>query len=133
MQATIILSKEFVITEAMVSQFSDIIDDHNPIHLDKEYAATTRFKTPIAQGALVGSLISGRLVEAFGDGTVYAEQHSRFRRPVHVGARVKVVFSDPQPLEKGKLEVKTEIMLEDGEVAVTGKAVVVPGAGYTAK
>ena len=75
----------------------------------------------------MGSLISGRLVEAFGDGTIYVEQNYRFRRPVHVGARVKVVFSEPVPGEKGRLEVKTEVLLEDGQAAVTGKAVVIPG------
>jgi acyl dehydratase len=127
MQTTVILEKEFVITEPMVSAFADMIDDHNPIHLDKQFAATTRFERPIAQGVLVGSLISGRLVEAFGDGTIYVEQHYRFRRPVHVGSRVRVVFSEPKNLEKGRVEVKTEVLLDDGEAAVTGTAVVIPG------
>lgn len=127
MPTTVILEKSFVVSAEMVQSFADTVGDHNPIHVDAAYAATTRFKTPIAQGLLVGSLISGRLVEAFGDGTVYVEQHFRFRRPVAVGSTVTVVFSEAIVREKGRLEVKTEILLEDGRAAVTGSAIILPG------
>jgi len=130
MQPTVILEKEYVVSEAMVKTFADIADDHNAIHLDKEFAATTRYAAPIAHGVLVGSLISGGLVAAFGEGTIYVEQQCRFRRPVKVGARVKVVFSEPHDLEKGRIEVKTDVLLEDGKPAVVGKAVVIPGPAY---
>ena len=39
-------------TESDVEHFADITLDHNPIHLDAEYAKGTRFGKPIVHGIL---------------------------------------------------------------------------------
>ena len=39
------------ITDEMVVAYADLIGDHNPVHLDEAYAATTRFAHRIAHGA----------------------------------------------------------------------------------
>ena len=67
--------------------------DHNPVHLDPEYAATTRFKSVISHGMLgaghIYSLIpSNMMVESF---------EIKFRRPIYVSDRIKVelqIFND---------------------------------------
>ena len=38
--------------ETMIQQFADFSEDNNPIHFDPEFAKTTRFGRPIAQGCL---------------------------------------------------------------------------------
>lgn len=123
-------SKEFQIGPAQVRSFADLVGDHNPVHLDGEFAATTRYKVPICHGMLVSSYLSGCLVEAFGQGTIYVEQQLRFRRPVPVGSRIRVDFGEAESLEKGQLKLPTTIWVQLGEMwktCVEGYAVIVPG------
>src|SRR5438309_2076400 len=49
------------ITEDDILLFALVSGDHNPIHLDAEYAEKTLFGKRIAHGFLIGSLISAVL------------------------------------------------------------------------
>jgi 3-hydroxybutyryl-CoA dehydratase len=49
------------ITDAVVRAFAELSGDYNPIHLDEEFAAKTRFKRRIAHGMISGALISAVL------------------------------------------------------------------------
>jgi 3-hydroxybutyryl-CoA dehydratase len=46
------------ITDKDIRQFAEVSGDTNPVHLDEEFAASTRFKKRIAHGMLSGSSIS---------------------------------------------------------------------------
>jgi 3-hydroxybutyryl-CoA dehydratase len=123
-------NREFTIGPAQVQAFADLIGDHNPVHLDAAYAATTAYKQPICHGMLVASYISGCLVQRFGEGTIYLEQRVKFQRPVPVGSTIRVSFGEPQPGEKNSLTVPTQIEIQRGsvwKVVVDGSAVVQPG------
>jgi 3-hydroxybutyryl-CoA dehydratase len=77
------------ITDADIRAFAELSGDRNPIHLDDEYAATTRFGRRIAHGMLTASLISTVLgTELPGIGTVYLSQNSQFVAPVYPGDTV---------------------------------------------
>ncbi len=52
-----------LITDQEVQAFAAISGDHNPLHLDPEYAATTAFGECIAQGMLTGALISATIFQ----------------------------------------------------------------------
>lgn len=91
---------ERAITEADVLAFAEVSGDHNPVHVDAAFAATTRFKGQIAHGMLVGSLISALLAGRLpGPGAIYVSQTLQFRRPVRLGdrvvARVEISALDP--------------------------------------
>ncbi len=107
--------KEFFIGPDQVRAFADLVGDHNPVHLDPEFARTTKYGVPICHGMLVASFISGCLVEAFGQGTVYVEQLVRFRRPVPVGSRIRVQLGEAQAGVKGQSLVTTVIEVQQGE------------------
>jgi 3-hydroxybutyryl-CoA dehydratase len=47
------------ITETDIVNFAGLSGDFNPIHIDHEFAKTTPFRRPIAQGLLVFSVASG--------------------------------------------------------------------------
>lgn len=47
-----------IITESMIKDFAKISEDYNPIHMDKEYAKTTKFKKRICHSMLLGAFIS---------------------------------------------------------------------------
>lgn len=124
--------KEFFLGPEQVRAFADLVGDHNPVHLDAEFARTTKYGQCICHGMLVASFISGCLVEALGQGTVYVEQVVRFRRPVPVGSRIRVQLGDLQPGIKGQSLVSTVIELQQGESwkkVLEGQATVLAGDG----
>jgi 3-hydroxybutyryl-CoA dehydratase len=78
-----------VVTETDVIDFARVSGDHNPIHLDEAYAATTPFKGRIAHGILIASYISALLAGKLpGAGAIYVGQTLNFRRPVKLGDEV---------------------------------------------
>lgn len=74
------------VTTADVAAWADVADDHNPLHLDAEFAAGTRFGGPIVHGSLLFSLVCDA-VQASG---TTDDLSVRFRAPVLVGAEVQV-------------------------------------------
>ncbi len=77
------------ITDGDIQAFADVTGDHNPIHLDDEYAAKTRFGSRIAHGMLSAALISAVLAnELPGAGSVYLSQTLKFVKPVFPGDTV---------------------------------------------
>ena len=77
------------ITEQDITQFAAVSGDNNPVHLDAEFAATTRFKKRIAHGMLSGSFISTVVgTQLPGPGCLYVSQNLKFRAPVFIGDTV---------------------------------------------
>ena len=85
-----------IITDKDIEQFAEISTDHNPVHLDDEYARDTIFEGRIAHGMLTAGLVSAVIGEQLpGHGTIYMSQNLKFLAPVRPGdlvhAEVKVV------------------------------------------
>ena len=79
------------ITEDDILLFALVSGDHNPIHLDAEYAERSLFGKRIAHGFLIGSLISAVLGNALpGPGSIYLGQTLKFLAPIHIGDTVTV-------------------------------------------
>lgn len=126
-------SKDFYLGPEQVRAFADLVGDHNPVHLDEEFARTTKYGQPICHGMLVASLISGCLVEAFGQGTIYVEQAIRFRRPVPVGSTLRVQLGDPEAAPKGQSLLSTVIEMQQGDIwkrVLEGQATVIAGEAH---
>ncbi|XP_069116358.1 hydroxyacyl-thioester dehydratase type 2, mitochondrial-like [Argopecten irradians] len=81
------LTKVFTADE--VQTFSEISHDKNPIHIDQEYAAKTRFGKCIVHGVLLSGLLSAVCSTKLpGPGAVYLSQELRFVAPAFVGQSV---------------------------------------------
>src|SRR5476651_175495 len=87
------------ITEEDIALFAGVSGDTYPLHVDAEYAKSTRFGQRVAHGMLSASLLStvtGMMLGA--PGGIYVEQTLRFRRPVFIGdtltARAELVSID---------------------------------------
>lgn len=108
-----------------VAAFANLTDDRNPIHLDEQFAATTRFGGCIAHGMLVGSLISAVLATKLpGPGTIYMQQSLQFRAPVRVGSVVVAAVEVVEVIaEKRRLRLLTTCSVQ-GQVVVQGEALV---------
>ncbi|MFT3975454.1 MAG: MaoC family dehydratase [Amaricoccus sp.] len=73
-----------------IALFAELSTDHNPVHLDDDYARDTIFEGRIAHGILTAALISAVIGQQLpGHGTVYLKQSLRFRAPVRPGDRVE--------------------------------------------
>ncbi|HZB46845.1 MAG TPA: MaoC family dehydratase, partial [Pyrinomonadaceae bacterium] len=114
------------ITDADVRAFAELTGDHNPVHLDDEYARGTRFGRRIAHGMLAASLISAALAnELPGRGTVYLSQQLRFTAPVFPGDTVtaRVVVTKVRD-DKPVVTLETVCTNQRGETVIRGEAVV---------
>ncbi len=113
------------VTAEDVEAFARVSGDVNPVHLDAEYAAHTRFGKRIAHGMLAVSYISAVLGTRFpGPGTIYLSQNVSFLKPVFLGDTITatVSVSKYRP-EKGILTLITECFNQMGEKVVDGQAV----------
>lgn len=102
---------KFSFTQDDVILFAKVSGDHNPLHLDAEFAATTQFKRPIIHGALASSIFSKVMGTEFpGFGSVYLKQVSEFKRPMFVDTDYEAVFTVVNIDEKKHIaEIKCEI------------------------
>lgn len=113
------------LTDADILLFSAVSTDNNPIHINDEYAKSTRFGKRIVHGALSSSLISACLANQLpGVGTIYLGQNTKFVAPVHPGdtvtARLEVVDVDQV---KGKVKIQTQCFVGD-TLVIDGDALV---------
>jgi 3-hydroxybutyryl-CoA dehydratase len=114
------------ITDEDIRAFAELSGDRNPVHLDDEYAAGTRFGRRIAHGMIAASLVSAALAnELPGPGSVYLSQTLRFNAPVFPGdtvtARVEVTkVREDKPV----VTLETVCTNERGERLIEGEAVV---------
>src|SRR4029450_122605 len=77
------------ITEADIVLFAGVSGDNNALHVNEEFAATTRFGGRIAHGFLTASVISAAVANHLpGPGTIYLSQLLNFRAPVRIGQTV---------------------------------------------
>ena len=109
-----------------VRAFAELTGDHNPVHLDDEYAAGTRFGRRVAHGMLAASLISAALAnELPGRGTVYLSQQLQFTAPVFPGDTVtaRVAVSKVRE-DKPVVTLETVCTNQHGETVIRGEAVV---------
>lgn len=111
------------ITDYDVKAFAGISGDHNPIHIDDEYAAKSRFKRRIAHGFHSASFFSAIFgTQLPGKGCVYASQSLNFKRPVYLGdtvtASVTVIGID---LQSKKVDFETVCKVRN-KVVTSGTA-----------
>jgi 3-hydroxybutyryl-CoA dehydratase len=118
------LSKK--ITDDDIRAFAEISGDCNPVHLDDQFAQTTRFGRRIAHGMLGASLISAVLGNQLpGKGSIYLSQSLQFLAPVYVEDTVTARVSVTR-IKEDKQIVVLETVCENqhGEVIIRGEAVV---------
>ena len=112
------------ITNDDVQAFADISGDHNPIHLDDEFAKDSIFGERVAHGMLTASHISAALVIFAGPGWLYVNQSLYFRAPVKIGDTVTTQVKVEKCLMlKHLVELSTESRVAD-KIVLTGTATI---------
>lgn len=104
------------ITQERLNAYCTASGDHNPLHWDGEFAATTRFGAVIAHGMLTLSLVSRMMAAAYGRAWVESGSlRTRFKGAAYLGDRVE---------SRGRV---TKEEVKDGHRVVTCAVAVVKG------
>ncbi len=114
-----------LVTSSDIEIFADLSGDRNPLHLDEEFAAATRFKGRIAHGFLSASLISTIIgTKLPGPGAIYMSQSLNFLAPVRIGDLVEAnarILSLDGDKKRAVLACTCSV---DGKPVIKGEAVV---------
>jgi len=114
-----------VVDDKLVRGFADVTGDHNPIHVDDEFAKKTKFGQRIAHGGILFGIISRSLaMEMPGPGTVYLSQLVNFRFPVFINDTVTLELTITELLPKNGAKISTVIKKQTGQVVMDGEATV---------
>jgi len=113
------------ITEADIALFCAVSGDMYALHVDEEYAKTTRFGQRAAHGMLTASLLStvnGAILKR--PGGLYVSQTLHFRRPVFIGDTLTAtsVVVELMP-ENRRMRCKTRIVNQRDELVLDGEAI----------
>ena len=117
------------VTQEMICHYADAAADHNPLHIDPEFAKTTLFGGTIAHGMLSVAFIQELMVRIFGKDWMengYIEVN--FMAPVRPGEAVtveaKVMRVTPVKGEEDKLQVRMQVLCFNGhqEKVIRGTA-----------
>jgi acyl dehydratase len=114
------------IEQGDVDAFAEVTGDHNPVHVDEEFAKTTRFGRRIAHGMLTASLISSVLANKLpGEGSVYLGQTLKFVAPVFPGDEItaRVTVKEIRE-EKPIVKLETVCLNQRDEIVIRGEATV---------
>ena len=114
------------IEQSDVDAFARVTGDHNPVHVDEEFAKTTRFGKRIAHGMLTASLISAVLANKLpGEGSVYLGQTLQFVAPVFPGDEVTARVTVKEIREdKPIIKLETVCVNQRDEIVIRGEATI---------
>lgn len=115
------------ISERDIFEFADASGDHNPLHIDEEYASKSVFKKRVAHGILVAGIISTVLgSEIPGVGTIFVELHIRFLKPVYIGDHVTALATVMEILNPKRVRMFVACRNQQGDDVALGNAIVIP-------
>jgi 3-hydroxybutyryl-CoA dehydratase len=119
------------ITDADIRAFAEVSGDHNPIHLDDDYAAKSPFGRRVVYGILVTSVISAALANDLpGEGTIYMAQSVKFKKPVFIGDTVTATLTVTAYREDKRIAtLQTNVTNQDGAMVIEGEATVLVPEG----
>jgi len=114
------------VTEADIVIFAGVSGDMNPLHVDAEYAKTSRFGQRIAHGALIASFVSNVIGNQLpGEGAIYLSSSLRFRAPTFINdtitttATIKSIRED-----KPIFTLECKCLNQRNEAVCDGEAVI---------
>jgi 3-hydroxybutyryl-CoA dehydratase len=114
-----------VVTDDDIQKFAAVSTDHNPVHMDDDYAQDTIFQGRIEHGMLTAGLVSAVIGELLpGHGTIYMSQNLKFLAPVRPGDLVTAEV-EVTGIEIGKRRVQLDCRcIVDGKKVLIGEAMV---------
>ena len=116
------------VSEHDVYTYAGVSGDFNPAHVNEVEAQKGMFGKRIAHGMLSAGFISTVLgTQLPGPGTIYIGQELRFTKPVFFGDTITATVTVAELIpEKNSAILDTVCTNQNGDVAIKGKATVMP-------
>lgn len=105
-----------IFSQEAINNYAEISGDNNPIHIDLEFAAKSRFGRTICHGMLIYAAISEFLLKEFPNSRQLSQTLS-FSNPVYANEEVTLICEVTETLENKTLQVKANITKSDSSVA----------------
>lgn len=112
---------EKALTQSDFDAFAELSGDDNPIHVDPEFCARTRFGRTVSHGMLLATVLRGLLDELL-PGSRLLEQKLMFPSPTYAGDALR--FAVVRKSDDGRrvvADVSCE-RIEDGVITCAGEA-----------
>jgi acyl dehydratase len=112
--------RERTFTQADFDAFAKLSGDDNPIHVDPDFSARTRFGRTVAHGALLCSVLRG-LVEELVPGGRQLRQSTMYPAPSPAG---EALLFEAETLDEtdGRIRVRLQVIRKsDGETTCSGE------------
>ena len=108
------------VTQDMINRYADAAEDHNPLHVDPEFAKTTRYGGTIAHGMLSMAFIQELMVRTFGrDWLESGSIEVSFMAPVRPGEAItteaRVIKVAPAESDETKTLVRMQVLCLTGK------------------
>ena len=117
-----IIQEQKTFTQAEFEAFARLSGDDNPIHVNPEFSARTRFGRTVAHGMLLYSVICGVISRHF-PGATQLSQQLKFPAPTYANEPMTIkVQILAQEAKQARL--LTEMRNPEDMVAVTGETVI---------
>jgi len=112
------------LTQDQLNAYADASGDHNPIHVDPQFAVATPFGGTIAHGMLVLAFIGEMMYAAHGGAWLASGKlRVRFKAPTRPGDTV-TASADLSKQAAGTCEYAVQCANQHGDVLVEGRATV---------
>lgn len=123
------------IEERHLDEGARLIGDHNPLHVDADFAARSRHGARILHGVITSALIGAEFGMVYrGTAIGYLEHNARFLAPVKIGDTLTIAWTVtellPKPRHDGGIVVAEAVATNQHGVTVctaTGRMLVANG------
>ncbi len=116
--------KEFcvTITESLVNDFAKLSGDYNPLHMDNEYAKTTKFNNRVVHGMLLASFLS-RMTGMYlpGKNALYLSQSLEFHNPCFLDDEITISSTVTDKSNSTKIiKIESSIRNKNNKILLNG-------------
>ncbi|WP_416392094.1 MaoC/PaaZ C-terminal domain-containing protein [Alloalcanivorax xenomutans] len=111
------LEQAVTLSQQDFDDFAEISGDHNPIHVDPQYASVTRFGATVSHGMLLFSHLRALIARSW-PGATLSMQELMFPAPAYADEALTVIVEARQPDDL----FTTRVVKADGSVCLEGRA-----------
>lgn len=117
------ISIERTLTQDDFNSFAELSGDHNPIHVDPEFSAKTRFGRTVSHGLLLNTILRG-LLDQLVPGGRQLSQELRFPAPTFAKEPMRFVVEIQSERGRTVTVSMSSSRVQDGVVTCDGLATI---------
>ena len=119
------LTLERTLTQPEFGLFAQVSGDNNPIHVDPDFSARTRFGRTVSHGMLLYTVLWG-MVQRLYPGATQAGQALMFPNPAYAGEPLRFEVTEIASEDDTRRLTTRVSRIADGAVTLDGETVIRP-------